>query len=214
MAVSVLRRTSVPVWTLVLLLASLASGQDRQAHHLLLPGKEQWAPWKQVSLLYSGQWGYYLVAQRQNLVDNGSFEQWWSNPANPHFDKDFYDYNLVLHTLTGSLYYGYYRAFGSSRPRSLAFSVLSSLLFEFTVETATERPSFQDIYQTPVLGAVVGMGMEDLSLWMLESRHSIVRGAGHLINPFTLVPGSAWQVRIEPRVAGEEAGGRLVVSFR
>lgn len=202
------------VWGLLLLLASLAAGQERQAYHLSIPREEQWDTWKQVSLLYAGQWGYYLVGQNENLRQHGSLHNWVSNPRNPHFDKDFYDFNLVLHTMTGSLYYGYYRSFGSSRPRSLALSTLSVLLFEFSVETATERPSFQDIYQTPVLGAVLGMGLEDLSLLCLESRYAPVRGMGYLLNPFTLMPGSAWQVKLEPQVVNENMGGRLVVSFR
>jgi len=199
----------------LLLLASLAAGQEeRQAYHLSIPSEQQWDTWKQVSLLYAGQWSYYLVGQNENLRQHGSFHNWVSNPGNPHFDKDFYDFNLVLHTMTGSLYYGYYRAFGSSRPRSLALSTLSVLLFEFSVETVTERPSFQDIYQTPVLGAVLGMGLEDLSLLCLESRYAPVRGMGYLLNPFTLVPGSAWQIKLEPQVVSESMGGRLVASFR
>jgi hypothetical protein len=199
---------------LVLLGIALAPAQPRQAYHLLVPREEQWAPWKQVSLLYAGQWGYYLTMQSGNIREHGRLSNWVNNPVNPHFDKDFYDYNLVLHTMTGSLYYGYYRAFGSSRPRSLALSTLSALLFEFTVETGTERPSFQDIYQTPVLGAVVGMGFEDLSLLCLESRFAPVRGMGYLFNPFALVPGSAWQVKLQPQIAQETVGGHLVVSFR
>lgn len=198
----------------LLVTASLTVGQERTSYHLLVPAQEQWPAWKQVSLLYAGQWSYYLVGQNANLRENGSPRNWVKNPANPHFDKDFYDFNLVMHTMTGSLYYGYYRSFGSSRPRSLAFSTLSVLLFEFTIETGTERPSFQDIYQTPVLGAVLGMGLEDLSLLCLESRYAPVRGMGYLFNPFTLVPGSAWQVKLEPQVARENMGGRLVVSFR
>lgn len=194
--------------------AVLSEAPERQAVHLLVQPEEQWATWKQVSLLYAGQWGYYLTAQRENLEEHGALRNWWVNPGNPHFDKDFYDFNLVLHTMTGTLYYGYYRSFGSSRPRSLALSTLSVLLFEFTIETGTERPSFQDIYQTPVLGAVVGMGLEDLSLWCLESRYAPVRGMGYLFNPFTLVPGSAWQVKFRPVVARNNLGGNLDVSFR
>lgn len=187
---------------------------QRQAYHLLVPHEEQWATWKQVSLLYAGQWSYYLIGQGENLKENGNLRNWARNPGNPHFDKDFYDFNLVMHTMTGTLYYGYYRSYGNSRPRSLALSTLSVLLFEFTIETGTERPSFQDIYQTPVLGAVVGMGMEDLSLLCLESRYAPVRGLGYLLNPFTLVPGSAWQVKLRPVVAHDNLGGNLVVSFR
>lgn len=178
---------------------------------MLIPIKEQMPTWQQMSLLYVGQWAYYLTAQSDNLHENGTLRQWGPRIVDPHFDKDFYDYNLILHTLAGTSYYGYYRAHGSSRARSFGLSFLSVLLFEFTVETLTERPSFQDIYQTPVLGSLLGMGMEDLSLRCLESDWRVVRGMGYVLNPFTLVPGSAWQVVVDPATAS--AGGRLAIRF-
>jgi hypothetical protein len=193
------------------LLVVSAFGGDRDAHHMLIPVEEQIPAWQQVTLLYGAQWTYYLSLQGKNVQENGSFKNWRNNIGSPHFDKDFYDYNLILHTMTGTGYYGYYRAFGSSRARSFALSSLSVLLFEFTVETMTERPSFQDIYQTPVLGSLVGMGIEDLSLLCLESDWSPVRGLGHVLNPFTLLPGSAWQVSVNPRTA--TTGGTVAIPF-
>lgn len=178
---------------------------------MLIPVEEQPPAWQQMSLLYAGQWTYYLTIQGENLRENGDLRHWGSRIGNPHFDKDFYDYNLFLHTFAGTGYYGYYRAYGSSRARSFGLSFLSVLLFEFTIETLTERPSFQDIYQTPVLGSLLGMGMEDISLHCLESDWRIVRGMGYLLNPFTLVPGSAWQVVVDP--ATTSAGGRLAIRF-
>ncbi len=177
---------------------------------LTLP-EEQIPAWQQMSLLYAGQWFYYLTVQGKNLHQNGSLRHWGGKIADPHFDKDFYDYNLILHTTAGAGYYGYYRAFGSSRARSFGLSFLSVLLFEFTIETLTERPSFQDIYQTPVLGSLLGMGIEDLSLHCLESDWKIVRGLGYALNPFTLVPGSAWQVVVDPSTAA--LGGHLALRF-
>lgn len=178
---------------------------------MLIPAQEQMPVWQQATLLYAGQWVYFLNIQADNLRENGNLREWAPRIADPHFDKDFYDYNLLLHTLAGTGYYGYYRAHGSSRARSFGLSFLSVLLFEFTIETLTERPSFQDIYQTPVLGSLLGMGMEDLSLRCLESDWRVVRGMGYVLNPFVLVPGSAWQVVVDPTTAS--AGGRLAVRF-
>jgi len=210
------RRIRITVFSLIaaaipFLIPSKAQAAQRDAHHMLIPVEEQLPAWQQVSMLYGVQWAYYFIGQADNFRQNGSLHNWRSNIGNPHFDKDFYDYNLALHTLAGTGYYGYYRAQGSSRARSFGLSFLSVLLFEFTVETFTERPSFQDIYQTPVLGSLVGMGIEDLSLNCLESEWAAVRGLGYAINPFTLVPGSAWQVTVNPATAS--AGGRLAIRF-
>ena len=177
---------------------------------MLIPVQEQIPAWQQVGLMYGAQWFYYASAQGENIRRNGSLREWPSHIASPHFDKDFYDYNLELHTLTGAGYYGYYRAYGSSRARSFALSSISVLLFEFTVESLTERPSYQDIYQTPVLGSLLGMGMEDLSLLCLGSDWAPVRGVGYLLNPFSMVPGSAWQITIDRR---QGAGGRVAIPF-
>ena len=184
------------------------------ARHMLVPLEEQVPMWQQVSMLYVGQWGYYLASQSEALGQEGSFHNWYSNPATPHFDKDFYDYNLVRHTMAGSLYYGYYRAFGTTRQRALALSTVSVLLFEFSIEVATERPSWQDVYQTPVLGALLGMGLEDLSLACLRSPWMPVRVLGYMFNPFVLVPGSAWRLGPDPDAALRgRTGGRLVANF-
>lgn len=185
------------------------------ARHMLIAPREQALPmWGQVSAMYAGQWAYYLLSQTEALGQEGSFRNWYSNPASPHFDKDFYDFNLVRHTLAGSFYYGYYRAFGDTRQRSLALSTVSVLLFEFTIEVATERPSWQDVYQTPVLGTLLGMGLEDLSLACLRSSWRPVRVLGYVFNPFVLVPGSAWRLGPDPVAAMRgRTGGRLVASF-
>ena len=185
----------------------------RQAVHLGRSSASQPAAWKQIGLLYAGQWAYYLTFQGENVRDNGSFHNWYTNMPSPHFDKDSYDFNLILHSGTGALYYGYYRAYGNSLGRSLALSTASVLLFEFTIESVTERPSFQDIYQTPVLGALVGMSVERLSLFCLASDWKGVRGLGYLLNPYTLVPGSAWQVKLVPEVTSRSAGGHLVLGL-
>jgi len=184
-----------------------------RAVHLGRTPAQQVPAWQQVALLYGGQWAYYLTFQGENVRKNGSFHNWYTNMPSPHFDKDSYDFNLIMHSGTGALYYGYYRAYGNSLGRSLALSTASVLLFEFTVESVTERPSFQDIYQTPILGALVGMSVEQLSLRCLSSSWKGVRGLGYLLNPYTMVPGSAWQVKLVPVVTPKSAGGHLALQL-
>ena len=52
---------------------------------------------------------------------------------------------------------------------------ISSTLFEFTVEIYTEPAKVQDLYQTPILGSVLGVGLETLSLYLLNTGNSFGR---------------------------------------
>lgn len=144
--------------------------------------------------VYAAQWTYYLIGQREQLDDHGSFKNWTNNMFSPHFDKDSFDYNLFKHTLTGNYYYLWFRSRGHTRENAFWWSFLSSLAFEFTVENATERPSWQDIYQTPVFGTVAGIGVEKLSRYFHARDTWWGHGLGYLLNPFTLVPQSKEQL--------------------
>lgn len=141
-------------------------------------------------VVYGAQWTYYLIGQREQLDDHGSFENWTKNPFSPHFDKDSFDYNIFAHSFTGNYYYLWYRSRGYTEQNAFIWSFLSSVAFEFTVETATERPSWQDLYQTPVFGSVLGMGMEKLSRYLHSKETWWGDTLGYIINPFTLIPQS------------------------
>jgi hypothetical protein len=141
--------------------------------------------------VYVVQWGFYLTTQKKEIDKHGSFDNWLHNPTRPHPDKDSFDYNLVKHSLVGNYYYLFYRSRGYSERSSFLWSMLSSLAFEFTIETVTEPPSFQDIYQTPVFGTVLGVGSEKLSLYLhsLDTRWGHV--LGYIFNPFSLLPSTS-----------------------
>lgn len=138
--------------------------------------------------VYSVQWLYYLTDQKVQIREHGSFENWIQYPLRPHFDKDSFDYNIFKHSITGSYYYHWYRSRGYDERRAFMWSFISSLTFEFTIETITERPSYQDIYQTPVFGAVLGIGVEKAARYF----HSLDTWYGHtlgyILNPFNLIP--------------------------
>ena len=137
-----------------------------------------------ISFIYAVQWTYYVIAQYETISQHGSFENWRTNPFRPHFDNDSFDYNLVLHTMTGQYYYLFYRSRGFSKEKTLMASTISHLLFEFTIETVTERPSIQDMYQTPILGTISGVFVEYASYKLLSSQNSAANALGYLLNPF------------------------------
>ncbi|KYG65734.1 hypothetical protein AZI86_01270 [Bdellovibrio bacteriovorus] len=138
-------------------------------------------------IMYSAQWAFYVLSQEDTIDKHGSFKNWIEYPTQPDFDKDSFDYNIFKHSLAGNYYYLFYRHQGYSEMESFAWTFLSSLAFEFTIETVTEKPSFQDIYQTPIYGTIVGMGSERLSQYLLDSDATWMRVLGYVVNPFNLL---------------------------
>ena len=138
-------------------------------------------------VVYASQWAIYLVTQHQAIEENGSWENFFSYALRPDFDKDSFDYNIFKHALSGNYYYLFYRSRGYTEVEAFAWTFMSSLAFEFAVETYTERPSYQDIYQTPIYGTLVGMGADRIGNYFFSSDSKVVRAFGYLFNPFELI---------------------------
>lgn len=155
--------------------------------------------------LYLVQWASYYATQRETIEEHGSFKNMRENITKPHFDKDHFNYNIMKHTLTGQYYYLFYRSRGYDVETSFTWSTLSSLAFEFTIETITERPSYQDIYQTPVFGSIVGMGFERLSLYFHSLQTVPTTMLGYLFNPFTVLPFSQYKMGYYPTRFNDKA---------
>ena len=163
--------------------------------------------------MYLTQWVGYAITQKGNIEDHGDVRNLWKNPIHPHFDKDSFDYNLILHPLVGNYYYLFYRSRRYNEVDSFFWTFTSSLAFEFAIETLTERPSIQDIYQTPVLGTLMGMGLERLS----NALHSLdawpARALGYVINPYTIFPFSRYGFKAEPIFEKNRVGAALRLRF-
>jgi hypothetical protein len=138
-------------------------------------------------MVYVTQWTVYLITQRETIEEHGSWENFFSYPFRPDFDKDSFDYNILKHALSGNYYYLFYRSRGYSEIESFAWTFMSSLAFEFAVESYTEQPSYQDIYQTPIYGTLLGMGAERVGNYFFSSDSKFVRAFGYLFNPFELI---------------------------
>ncbi|UYL07926.1 DUF3943 domain-containing protein [Bdellovibrio sp. SKB1291214] len=169
---------------------------------------------KNFAIMYGLQWIVYGVTQYHTIKEHGSFHNWIRNPWHADYDKDTYDYNIFKHSLSGELYYQYYRSRGYSEQESFLWAVASSTAFEFTIETVTEVPSYQDLYQTPVLGTVVGVGMEKLSLYFHSKKTWPNRLLGYFFNPFTLLSHSQYGYVTVPVVTNNYKGIQISWSFQ
>lgn len=145
--------------------------------------------------------------------DKGSFDKYKDNFGHLVFDQDEPFWNWVVHPISGSQLYLYYRANGYSKTSSMMMSFASSTLFEFAVEIYSEPASVQDLYQTPMLGTILGYGLENLSMYFLNTGNPLGKFFGHLINPATLFWFYEGKVLLIPEVYKDYAKLNLVVEF-
>ncbi len=166
---------------------------------------------KDIGLAYGFTWFIYPMTQPETVVEEGSFKKYQHNFGRFVFDHDEPVWNWLIHPLSGSQLFLYYRASGYSRPDSLALSFLSSTLFELTVEIYTEPASIQDLYQTPVLGSVLGLGLETFSMYLLNTGNPVFKFTGHVINPWTLFWFYDGKINIMPSYIPHELKGVSIV---
>lgn len=168
---------------------------------------------KQIGAIYGVTWLVYPLTQPSVVKENGSFKNYRNNFGKLVFDKDEPFWNWFVHPISGSQLFLYYRANGYSRIDSLAMAFISSTLFEFTVEIYTEPASIQDLYQTPIIGSILGVGLENLSMYLLNSGNAFGRFFGHVINPATLFWFYEGKVRFIPQYDNKQASATFVFEF-
>lgn len=98
------------------------------------------------------------------------FQRWYKNifVHNPEIDHDLFIFNYVLHPYAGAAYFMSARSCGFSFWGSMLYSFcISTFGWEFGIEAFMERPSYQDLVVTPVVGSVLGE-------LMYRGKHTIV----------------------------------------
>ncbi len=163
-------------------------------------------------VMYGLQWLVYVATQGEIIRRDGSLSNWTQNPWATHFDRDSFDYNIFKHAVSGQYYFQYYRSLGYLEREAFTWAFISSLAFEYTIETVTEAPSWQDIYQTPVYGSILGMGLERLSFFFLSQSSWPSHVLGYILNPFSLLPDSTYGLSVVPTIDGNQSG--VLVSWR
>jgi hypothetical protein len=159
---------------------------------------------KDLGIVYGLTWGIYFATQPEAWHE-GSWERWKENFGKVVFDQDEPFWNWFVHPIAGSQLYLFYRANGYSRMDSLGMAFASTLLFEFTVEIYTEPASIQDIFQTPVFGSLLGLGLETASLYLLNSGNGGAKVLGHILNLYTLFWFYEGKIKIVPMYDGPKS---------
>ena len=165
----------------------------------------------QLGIFYGVSWLAYRVTQPSAFA-NGSKEAYKGNFGSLVFDNDEPVWNWVVHSLSGSQLFLFYRALGHSRSSALGMLFISSALFEFTVEVYTEPASVQDLYQTPIFGSLLGVAIENFSLALLNSNTYIGKFFGHLINPATLFWFYDGKIKVFPKINSKSGNGILLMA--
>jgi hypothetical protein len=88
--------------------------------------------------------------------NTAGFSKWWDNVSNPHRDTDDWYLNWIMHPYWGAAYYIRGRERGLNRWQSFGYSALLSTLYEYGAEAFFEKPSYQDLWITPVIGSLLG----------------------------------------------------------
>lgn len=87
------------------------------------------------------------------------FKRWFRNvfKRGPEWDHDNPIFNYVLHPYAGAAYFMSARTQGFNFWQSMLYSAcISTIGWEFGIEAFMERPSYQDIVVTPVVGSIIG----------------------------------------------------------
>ena len=163
--------------------------------------------------VYALTWIVYPLTQPDTVINKGSFSNYRKNFGQLVFDQDEPFWNWFVHPLSGSQLYLLYRSLGYDRQQAMGMGFISSTLFEFTVEIYTEPASVQDLYQTPVIGTILGIGIENLSLHLLNSGNSVSKFFGHLINPATLFWFYEGKVISTPIISKDKTGLLFMAEF-
>jgi len=101
----------------------------------------------------------------------------------PFSDGDTLDTNYLQHPLSGMATYLYYRAVGFDRVSAGLGTAMHSLLFEYTIESWQQPPSFNDLIVTPGLGIPIGILVELSSDWLAQRDSQFLRALSYIVNP-------------------------------
>ncbi len=98
---------------------------------------------------------------RAELRNVPLYTRWYDHvfKKGPEWDHDKFIFNYVLHPYAGAVYYMGARSCGFNVWQSLLYcTLISNVGWEFGVEAFMERPSYQDLMITPLVGSLIGEG--------------------------------------------------------
>lgn len=198
--------------------------------------------WVNTAVLASAFVGTLLVLEclpedatswnRAELQDVPLFERWYDHviKKGPEWDHDNPIFNYVLHPYAGAVYFMGARSNGYNFYQSLLYSAaVSTIGWEFGIEAFMERPSIQDIFITPLCGAIIGEAFYKMKRSIVENGYTLfgspVLGtiAAFLLDPLNEVVGifignparhaARAQLQFTPAITPAYQGFALTLTF-
>lgn len=114
---------------------------------------------------------------RAALQRDPLFKRWKKHviQQGPEWDHDKFVFNYMLHPYAGAVYFMGARSNGFNFYQSLLYTTLVSTVgWEFGIEAFMERPSYQDIMITPLVGAFVGEGFYRIKRHLVENDYRLL----------------------------------------
>ena len=122
---------------------------------------------------------------RAELRQDPFWKRWYQNifKKGPEWDHDKFVFNYVLHPYAGAAYFMAARTCGFNFWQSFLYSAcISTIGWEFGIEACMERPSYQDLFITPVVGSLMGEGFYRLKRLIVDRDYYVLgsRVIGHI----------------------------------
>lgn len=143
--------------------------------------------WINTSALSSAFVGTLLVLEclpedatswnRAELQDVPLFKRWRNHvlKKGPEWDHDKFYFNYILHPYAGAVYYMSARSCGFNAWQSMFYcSLISNVGWEFGIEAFMERPSYQDMLITPIVGSLIGEGFYKAKRAIVNNGYSLL----------------------------------------
>ena len=123
---------------------------------------------------------------RAELQKDPFYTRWFNNifKKGPEWDHDKFIFNYVLHPYAGAAYFMAARTCGFNFWQSMLYSAcISTIGWEFGIEACMERPSYQDIFITPLVGSIMGEGFYRLKRLIVDRDYYVLgsRAIGHIL---------------------------------
>lgn len=129
---------------------------------------------------------------RAALQEVPLFERWNEHviKKGPEWDHDKFYFNWLLHPYAGAVYYMSARSCGFNAWQSLLYcSIISNIGWEYGIEAFMERPSYQDLFVTPLIGSAIGEGFYHVKRHLVANDYRLLGSSalgeivGFLVDP-------------------------------
>lgn len=105
------------------------------------------------------------------------FRRWYNHVfvKGPEWDHDKFIFNYVLHPYAGAVYYMAARSNGFNCWQSFLYcAIVSNIGWEFGIEAFMERPSYQDMIVTPIVGSLIGEGFYAIKRQIVNRNYELL----------------------------------------